>query len=209
MKKLLTAMLSAAAIVSILCTYSYRQDKFHNNSKINVNNPFFFQDSGSWTYSARLTGFPELSYEEVELCVTEVYHIEKDVVYELSIKARQAVEDRYGADRLKLGYFFVTEDKIYLIREEILQDEFLTEEQLVSIGIPVCQKEEKRDALKPEEPGWHERIEADADRRSYYGYNTLIETGYYEQFVWEKGIGLTKYKSGYGAEAYDNELYLE
>lgn len=201
-------MISIVVIVCILCTYSYKQDKFNSNLKMSVNNPFFFQDSGSWIYSAKLTGFSELSHEEVELCVTEVCNIENGVVYELIIRASQEVQDRYGTDRLNLGYFYVTEDKIYAIREEILQDEFLTKEKLVSIGILVCQEEEKKDVLKPEEPGWHEYIEVDANKRNYYGYNTLVETGYYEQFVWEKGTGLIKYKSGYGAEAYDIELYL-
>ena len=40
----------------------------------------------------------------------------------------------------------------------------------------------------------------------YQYTNGLIETGYYESFVWEKNSGLIEYRSGFGAQA--GEIYL-
>ena len=199
MKKILLAVvLLIAASVFTVGVCLYQQD----------NNSFFFPNAGSHVYNARFSEFSERSDQEIELQVTKTGNIENNVVYHLTWNADQQIQDRYGTDRMDLGYFFVTEDKIYLIHEDILSEEALTKEEMISMGTLVCREEEEKDALAPEEPGWHERIEADGNIRKYYGYNTLTETGYYEQFVWEKGIGLIKYKSGYGAEADDMEVDL-
>lgn len=201
MKKILLAVMFIVVIVCGVSICLCRQDIFPKDSS------FFFPNEGIWEYHAGFTEVSEASDEKIELYVVAVCTIENDVVYELIIETNQEIQDRYG-ERLNLGYFFVTEDKIYLIREEIPQWETLTKETLVSIGTLVCQDEEKKDVLASEEPGWHEYIEADGNIRKYCGYNSLTETGYYEQFVWEKGKGLMKYKSGYGAEADGIELSL-
>lgn len=207
MKKILLAMASIAVIVCGVSIYLCRQDIFLKDWGTNEDSSFFFPNKGTWEYYARFTEVSEASDEKIELHVMTVCNIKNDVVYELLIETNQEIQDRYG-ERLNLGYFFVTEDKIYLIREEILQWESLTKETLINIGTLVCQDEEKKDALASGESGWHEYIEADGNIRKYCGYNSLTETGYYEQFVWEKGTGLVKYKSGYGAEADGIELSL-
>jgi len=59
-----------------------------------------------------------------------------------------------------------------------------------------------------DEEGWRESIVYDGFMCEYRGYNTLVETGFYECFIWEKGKGLIMYKSGFGAEKDDIELNL-
>ena len=79
----------------------------------------------------------------------------------------------------------------------------------MSSAVLVCNENGKDDALAEDEEGWHEGIRVENDGRTYYGYNTLVTTGYFEHFKWEKGIGLVEYWSGYGAFADGIELYLE
>lgn len=72
----------------------------------------------------------------------------------------------------------------------------------------VCNEGGKEDPLGDDEKGWHEYIVVDGNRREYHAYSNLVETGYYECFVWEVGRGLVRYWSGYGARSNDIELYL-
>lgn len=66
----------------------------------------------------------------------------------------------------------------------------------------------KEDIRGENERGWHEYISVEDNKSEYHGYNSLIETGYYECFVWEIGKGLIEYKSGYGAGSDAIEVYL-
>lgn len=40
-------------------------------------------------------------------------------------------------------------------------------------------------------------------------YNNQVETGYYETIIWKKNVGITLYKSGYGAQRDSMEIELE
>ena len=112
----------------------------------------------------------------------------------------------YGRDRFFLGYFYVSEDKIYRIDENKMEEvNIKNEEDFIARGTVVCQEMGKEDSLK-EEKGWHEEIMVEGTVCTYRSYNDLTETGYYERFVWEKGKGLIEYKSGFGAER--DRIYL-
>ena len=66
-------------------------------------------------------------------------------------------------------------------------------------GYIVCQNEELKDPLDENVKGWHHYIKVDGDKRESHYYNTAVDTGYYENMIWERGKGLISYRSGYGA----------
>lgn len=72
----------------------------------------------------------------------------------------------------------------------------------------VCQEEEIKDKLKQEQKGYHQYLLVKEDLREYHSYNNMVESGYFETFIWERNVGLKYYKSGYGAELSLVELEL-
>lgn len=144
---------------------------------------------------------PPVQTEQIELSVTELKRFEEGNLYELSWNCDKDMRDSRGADRRYLGLFLVLEDSIYCIGDKDAKVELTTVEELQNAGKLVCSKSAKEDALAENEKGWHEYILVEDGRSEYHGYNNLVETGYYECFVWEAGKGLVGYRSGYGAEA--------
>lgn len=102
--------------------------------------------------------------------------------------------------RLNLGYFYLEEDKIYKF-DATVENIAIFEEgnTLPEEGYITCQYEELKDPLDETVKGWHHYIEVEGDKRRSGFYNNTVETGYYETIIWEKGIGMVKYSSGYGA----------
>lgn len=178
-----------------------------NKKGIEATNYFFEKGISSWTYEGR---FLQLSMQEeqIELSVTEVKHFEEGNLYELMWNCNKDAKDRYGVDRRYLGLFLVLDDCIYLIRNRDTKEELTTVDEFRHIGTLVCSKYGKEDILEENERGWHEYILVEDNRSEYHGYNNLVETGYYECFVWEIGKGLIEYRSGYGAESDAIEVYL-
>lgn len=170
-------------------------------------NYFFPQGTSSWTYEGRFLE-SSLETEQIKLSVVEVKDFEEGNLYELIWSCNEDVQDRYGVDRQYLGLFLVLNDSIYLFRDEYVKEELSTVEELKNSGILVCSKYGKEDSLGEDERGWHEYILVEENRSEYHGYNNLVETGYYECFVWEIGKGLIAYRSGYGAAADAIEVYL-
>ena len=92
-----------------------------------------------------------------------------------------------------------TEENIEIIRKE---NKIPTESNIV------CQEGEIKDNLKQEQKGYHQYLLVKDDLREYHSYNNMVESGYFETFIWERNIGLKYYKSGYGAEFSLVELEL-
>ena len=133
-----------------------------------------------------------------KLIVREVKKYNKGVLYEIQVDCKECLteEDYYAYDRFWLGYFYVTDQKIYLIKDvEGLKTK--TEDELDKMGRIVCQAESKEDTQK--EKGWHEFIIVENGICKYHSWNDFTETGYYESFTWEEEKGLVEYSSGYGA----------
>ena len=169
---------------------------------------FFPEETVSCTYSVNASIYALSSMEQADLTITEIKSFEEGTLYELKCENEEIIVDRYGIPVLYLGLFFVQDDKIYFIRDEAEKDELTDAKTIINMGTLVCCEEGKADELSGEERGWHEYILVDGDRREYHGYNTMVETGYYENFIWEEGKGLIGYRRGYGAEADAMELYL-
>ena len=166
---------------------------------------FFLQGVDSHVYVAAVADFwPKQQENEVILHITEVQVFEEGTLYGLKIDSDVEAPDThrgYRGDWRNFGLFYVQGDEIYFIRAEEAKSEYQTVDEILNVGTLVCSEAGKEDALGEDERGWHEFILADGDRREYHGYSTLLETGYYEHFYWEKGKGLVTYESGYGAEA--------
>lgn len=173
---------------------------------------FFPQEVVSQEYTAVFSGFSGQPEQiDVTISVTEVQHFKEGTLYELIVDGDEEGLDRYEGYRGKwqhIGFFLVKADEIYFIRGEEIPFKFQSAEEIQNAGTLVCNEAGKEDALGEDERGWHEYILADGDRREYHAYSNLVETGYYECFVWEAGTGLIGYWSGYGARSNDIELYL-
>lgn len=173
---------------------------------------FFANEVITREYIAVFSGFyEEPEYLEVTLLVTEVQRYKDGILYELKIESDGEELEKYKeyrGDWQYIGLFFVQGEEIYLIRGEVAPNEFQTAEEFQNIGTLVCNETGKEDSLEENEKGWHEYIVVDGDRREYHAYSNMVETGYYECFVWEAGKGLVRYWSGYGARSNDIELHL-
>lgn len=170
----------------------------------------FFFDYGTETvaFEAEFASTPFGEYEQVQIQVEQVEQWGNGILYTMMIESDTEDDSRYfyGRDRFFLGYFYVSEDKIYRIDENKMEEvNIKNEEDFIARGTVVCQEMGKEDSLK-EEKGWHEEIMVEGTVCTYRSYNDLTETGYYERFVWEKGKGLIEYKSGFGAER--DRIYL-
>ena len=96
-----------------------------------------------------------------------------------------------------------------MLRGEDILNEITSEEDILSRGKIVCQDEELKDSLDENQKGEHEYMLLDKNQRQYHSYNNLVESGFYETFVWEQNMGLVSYRSGFGAEKDAIEIYLE
>lgn len=183
-------------------------------SKINNSN-FFFEDITNETvYSVQHSFFSDVIPDELLLQITTVSQYENGKLYQIKCDFDEDFPGRYelGFDRFSLGYFYIQDNSatIYRIREEDMTNEIMdSEEKIMSVGTVVCQEQEKKDILGEGENGWHEWIVVDDDRREYHSYNNLTGTGFYEQFIWERGHGLIYYTSGLGADKDMMELTLK
>ncbi|WP_310602724.1 hypothetical protein [Anaerosporobacter sp.] len=173
---------------------------------IDITNDSYFFESGisQQDYSGTFM-FYGITEQNTNLNIIELASLDNGILYELVFDAIEGVPD----DRLRLGYFYVQEDKIYKMdATEENRHSLEVMEELPYDSVIVCQEEGLEDFLDEEELGFHQYIEIDGDMRIYHSYNNQVESGYYETFTWEMGRGLVNYRSGYGAESESMELQL-
>lgn len=184
---LIIKKIACVIFVCILCGCS-------QNKGLETENDFFFpNDKETFVYNAEFTFGNEVDLvKEVELQVNLVTKGEAGNIYQMAIEGVEAEE--YIRSRLNMGFFYVATDEIYLYRGEAVP----TESEVVEKGIIICQNASRESEAR--EDGMQDYIECDGKKCYYGSYNVLTETGFYETFVWEKGIGLKEYKSGFGAE---------
>ncbi len=198
-------------VCCLLCGCSQERINQEDSSEQAVNY-FFPQEVVSQEYTAVFSGFSgQAEQKDVTLSVKEVQHFKEGILYELKVDSNEEELNSYEEYRGKwwnIGFFFVKEDEIYLIRGEEILNSFQSADEIQNAGTLVCNEAGKEDILGEDQKGWHEYIVVDGDRREYHAYNNLTETGYYECFVWEAGRGLVRYWSGYGARSNDIELFL-
>lgn len=171
-----------------------------------ADNPFFFDNGISeQVYIGRFL-FDDIVEDNVKLNISEIADLKDGRLYELKLDPVEGIPE----DRLDLGYFYVMKDTIYRLGPTLENlDRLKTSEELPDESVIVCQDQESKDTLSEDEPGFHHYVEAAGDKRVYHSYNNEVSTGYYESFTWEKGKGLTNYRSGYGAESEAIELQIK
>lgn len=179
-----------------------REASIEGKTDSTYSNPFFFPDgAGSYVYQPEFLLFDEnggqISYDEAELKVARVKRAAQGILYRYEICCEG--EFYHGEDSFEIGYFYVNRDKIIRLTEEEAALKRTSEEDFLQEGTIVCQESDKPDALEAEEKGWHEYIVIEQDRCEYHSWNSLVETGFYETFIWERGKGLVSYRQGYGA----------
>ena len=169
-------------------------------------NPFFFANTDSKLAYKGLFMFDDIIEKDVTLYISELADLTYGKLYELNLEPVDGVPD----DRLSLGYFYVQEDKIYKIKPtEANLNMIRRRGKLPDSSMIVCQDTEIKDVLGENEPGFHQYLDINGDRREFHSYNNQVSTGYYESYTWEKTKGLIYYESGYGAgrDSIEFELY--
>lgn len=213
MKKALVIIFAIVLIViSFIIANNISNDKnesnYDNNSKISsqtdtkitdkeIVNPYFFTNYiSAQSYKGKFL-FDDIIEQDVTLNINELANFKNGKLYELKLDSIEGI----NAERLNLGYFYVQEDTIYKIAPtEQNLDILKSNEELPEDSIIVCQDTEIKDSLDDNERGFHHYLDVNGDERESHSYNNQVSTGYYESFTWKKDIGLTNYRSGYGAE---------
>ncbi len=185
--------------------------------EITTINPYFTQGNQKIWYKA-IFCFSEALPENETISFYYLKNLGEGQLFELIIDTEEEVLSKYES-RFRLGYFYVTKDKIICLRDYMENDEFIylndivieniSEELFESYGTVVFQTMAKEDILGEEEQGWHEWIEVEGDFVRYRSYGNGVESGFYERFVWEKGKGLVEYVSGFGAARDGIDLVLK
>ena len=182
----------------------------NNYFNTNIENPYFFKQGTTEQRYSCIYDEPYSDYYidatiEVTLHINKISEIDDGILYQLKMEPVLY----YNEKRMILGYFYVQENRIYKITaEDIDINKFKTKNDIIANSDIACQDEEIKDLLSEEIKGWHNFMVANGDTREYHRYNTGVETGYYEQFIWEYGIGLVSYRSGWGAESRPIKLQI-
>lgn len=195
---------------------------FTGREKESADNKYFFdKDEMQIKYDGVI--YPLSSREikqDIILDITMIQELEQGTLFKLELE-QPPVEDELDEMRMGsryLGYYYVTEDAIYLrplgdmegytdekdhrIVEEILENE----EKFKQECYIVCSEEETSD--KPDENGWYSYVEAVGDRRIFYLYSSRNGgTTEYCKIVWQKGAGMVYYLHGAGSRLMEVELY--
>lgn len=189
-------------------TSQYVEPAIENPSNYLENQYCFQRQKSPILYKSKTTFFADIDeLKTLGLLVNHIMDFENAKLFELKVDYNEDFSVRYsiGWDRLFLGYFYVTDKTILFFRDpQILND---GENAILKYAAVVCQEEAMDDKLAQDEKGFHEYIEVDGDQIIYNGYNNLVETGFFERFVWKKGIGLESYVCGFGA--YKDAIQLD
>ncbi len=204
MKKLFISIIAFGFILVSSCVESNSI-----TSATNVDNLYFFKNNishisyqGTFLFAANSE---EIAKKEVKLYINKVGNLKRGKLYNLKINSVKNIP----SDRLNLGYFYVQKDKIYrfsLTRESL--NKFKVSEKVPSGSSIICSNKQIKDALGENKRGWHQYLKLNGSKIEYHSYNNLVETGFYEDFTWEKNVGLVNYRSGFGAERDGIELQI-
>lgn len=183
-----------------------------NTTRSDHSNDYFFSAAGAYRYDA-LFVVPSLEpsdrKEQIAITCREISRLKNGIIYNLCIDSDEALPGRHYRDwdRFDLGYYYVNNDSILLVRDVDIKR--ISEEELIDIGTIVCQKESIQDSHSEIEQCAHEYIDNKGNRSVFCFYDSSVETGYYEIQVWERNKGLIHYMSGWGAMRDHMELTME
>lgn len=159
-----------------------------------TSNEYFYSGQDKILYDGYFE-FIEVFHQDVSISYNQVAEKELYVIYEVVINNVENVPK----DRLFLGYFCVCSDLIYRFDTMEEVNDYIDSGELSLQASILFKKTPVEDTLNNDEKGVHEYIVVNGDEVEYHSYNNLIETGYYETFIWKNGQGLIFYQSGFGA----------
>ena len=181
-------------------------------SNDSMKNPYFFENFTESVYYDAKYSFSDRKElpNSIALKVTQIEKLSHGTLYEMKLDYDKDFQGRdyFGWDRFHLGYFYVQEDSIYLLRNIEVSEMIENEDAIINQGELICSNESVDDTLGEEQQGWHTYIVTEGNQCEYHSYNNETETGFYETFVWEQGKGLVLYRSGFGAESDAIEIQL-
>jgi len=123
----------------------------------------------------------------------------KGEIYSLRFDLRMNERETPAAEQMDLGYFYVQENKILRAKRHEISEQEARAGKFPADATLVFQDKATKDPLGEDEKGDHEWISLGGALITYHYYNNRVETGYYENLVWQKGVGLVAYRSGFGA----------
>ena len=133
--------------------------------------------------------------DSVPVSIVKTGSFDDGDVYSYDIVYDEDTADCYvDSDRFHIGTFLFKEDEIYLITDT--RDDH-KEQDFYDYGVLVYSNED----YSREISGYVIKLHNDGYLCSCVYYYTLVETGYYAEFVFNSDKELTYYRSGYGAEA--------
>lgn len=171
-------------------------------------NPYFFTEEGEYKIESIVseTDMNLLYGDDLKLSVKAIRHFQEGFLYSIQIVG--ASDDCYiynnVPERLHLGYFYVTAEKIYWLEAWQVCAWEISEREFMKQAIVVLQEEdiENVQLSNPENPnvqtGWYEKIETVNKRKIYDGQqkNASGDIRYRLGFEWEKEKGLVEYRCG-------------
>lgn len=190
-------------------------------------NAFFFEDNQTQVICDVLIN--NLEGEEktyaLNLNIEKLKEFENGTLYRMELEQPEVENpiDKIGMGRSYLGYYYVTEDKVYLrplyeynqtrgyteetdqtVIEGIQKDEQLfLEEECFLVN---CNEENDRIA---DENGWNSYVEVIGDTHIYYLYNNYTSgTKEYRKIIWQKGKGMIYYLHGAGDRKMEVEIFI-
>lgn len=203
---ILTIFLGTILLWKVCDNHSEQEEIYHHQ------NPYFYKVDGKvveyegYFYLHTYRSF----YQNVDLNITELGVFENGTLYTLELGQLDVSDplDELGWGRRYIGYFYVTDDRIYMTasgedgftkkrnREmiQLLQED---EKEFLERCVIVCCEEGTED--RADDQGYHIWVEVDEDRRIFRDRNDYYYGSKdYLLMIWEKGRGITYYVHGNG-----------
>lgn len=209
-------------MLTLLCIYNAKK----SNEK--TGNPFFFEDNTTQvTYDALVNNLDgEEKAHELKVNIEKLKELENGTLYRMELEQPLVDDpiDKICLGRTYLGYYYVTEDEIYLRPLYESNDTGGYTEETDQMVIDGIQKDEK-DFLEEEcylvdcnegteriedEQGWISYVKVIGNTHIYYFYNTYTGgTKDYRKIIWQEGRGMVYYLHGTGSRKMEVELFMQ
>lgn len=209
-------------MLTLLCIYNAKK----SNEK--TGNPFFFEDNTTQvTYDALVNNLDgEEKAHELKVNIEKLKELENGTLYGMELDQPLVDDpiDEICLGRNYLGYYYVTEEEIYLRPLYEFNDTGGYTEETDQMVIDGIQKDEK-DFLEEEcylvdcregtermedEQGWISYVKVIGNTHIYYYYNTYVSgTKSYRKIIWQEGKGMVYYLHGAGSRKMEVELFMQ
>ena len=202
--------------VSVDVANTYDQRDTGDESDGDTNEYYFNRDTKEFSLSGGMYfnewGDVDTPHDSVSFGVENVVVLKEGYLSHIYIKQF----DKYPIpeNRISVGYFYVTKDKIIRMIErkddpwhisESSIEAFRNYGSLPAESLVVCQNESIEDKLKPDyKKGWHTYLDVRKNNTKFGMYQNTVtkkykESYFWEHFYWKKGKGLVGYDCGYKA----------